>query len=252
VQTLTIAEASPRASGFIVAGAAILGRTHAALRKNKQDAVAYGCGSWGACGVVADGCGSGEASELGAILSATAMEVAVVRAMEQGASPRDALLVGTRAVHHALASVALRCSETSARIDFVAKHLLATVLAFVVTRDSGAILAAGDGVARADEDWFVFDEDNAPRYLGYRIIDRERTEPRVIELARPALIAVGTDGFDRASLDEASVLVRRDAPHCEHRLARDLVRHMRTKQREGAFEDDGAIVVAHRLEGART
>jgi hypothetical protein len=252
MQTLTLEMPGQRAPGFLVTGAAIIGRGHAALRKNKQDAVAYGCGSWGVCGVVADGCGSGDASELGAILSARAMEVAVARAMTQGASPREALLLGTTSVRDALASVALRCSDASTRAAFVAQHLLATVLAFVVTRDVGAILAAGDGIARADEEWFVFDEDNAPRYIGYRIIERQRVEPHVIELARPSLVAIGTDGFDRPSLDGASALVRRDAARGEPRLARDLVRHMRTRQREGAFEDDGAIVVAHRLEGACT
>ena len=249
MQTLTVAETVQGRPGFLVAGAAIVGRAHAALGKNRQDAVAYARGSWGACGVVADGCGSGEASELGAILSANAMLVAVARSMAEGASPRDALLLGTIAVRDALATVALGCSEASARITFVAKHLLATVLAFVATRDGGAILAAGDGIARVDEHWFVFDEENAPRYIGYRVIERERTEPRVVELARPSLIAIGTDGFDRASLDEASLIARREATEGDDRLARDLVRHMRRRQREGCFEDDGAIVVAHRLEG---
>src|SRR5258708_23627761 len=170
METLTaVAEAEPSGDRtlFVVVGASIVGGGHAALRKNRQDAMSYASGAWGACGVVSDGCGSGDTSELGAIVTAHAMQVATSAAMQGGAAPRDALLLGADAVRSLLVSIADRCSFGASRRSFAAQHLLATVVAFAVENEGAAILACGDGLAWADGQRFDFDQNNEPSYLDY-------------------------------------------------------------------------------------
>ena len=54
---------------WMAGAAATLGRDHAVLRRNRQDAAAAEAIGEAAFGVVSDGCGEGSASEVGALLT---------------------------------------------------------------------------------------------------------------------------------------------------------------------------------------
>jgi hypothetical protein len=220
---------------FELSSATLVGRMHAALRRNRQDAMASWTSGSRAIGVVADGCGSGTASELGAAVTARVMASRVRARLTRGERPRDAVSEAFADVVEALGSIAERASPPDQRADFVAEHLLSTVIAFVIDEKECVLLASGDGLTRIDGSTIVFDQGNAPEYPAYRLLGREVTPPIVRVFERATEVAIATDGFDEASLERA-LGARRSR----------LERALRIEQQRGSFEDDATIVIARR------
>lgn len=226
---------------FEILSASVTGRGHMALRRNRQDAMASGAREGWVFGVVSDGCGSGRASELGALVTATVMGEELARSASSGRSPEEALRASLEAAVGALGELADRAASRESRPGFVTDHLLATALAFVLTRDGGAILASGDGFAYIDGHVSSFDQENAPRYAGYALGGAEVEPPHIVSFGRARSIAIATDGFDRSSLERALAYE-----------GRFLTRALRIDQRAGAFDDDATIVIARRYPGTGT
>jgi hypothetical protein len=213
----------------------VLGRAHAVLRHNRQDAVVARASERWALGVVSDGCGSGRGSEVGAALSAAMVATSIARDLSRGL-PLEAI------APRALAAVVSLLGDVAARVGdgaFAREHLLATVVAFAAQGDDAIVFAAGDGVALVDGEVELFERDNRPDYPAYELAGR----PVALEIRRAhgaRVLAVATDGFDRASI----------AATAGERHRGDLGRTLLKLQREGAFEDDGAIAIARRCEEA--
>jgi hypothetical protein len=208
----------------------VIGRTHAALRRNRQDALASGKGEWGAFGVVSDGCGSGLGSELGALLTAATAASFIQKKLEEGDAPDVALRSAWDGVIAALRGVRAMAVRTADEASaFEHGHLLATLLAFAVTPTRAAVIVAGDGFVRVDGDALFTELADAPAYPAFG------GAPILHAFDAPRSIAIATDGFDDASLQAISAIG-----------AADLTRHMFVRQRAGAFVDDAAIVVARR------
>ncbi len=216
--------------------ASIIGRGHSALRRNGQDAVATRARGDSVAFVVADGCGSGRASELGALLGAETFAETVSRALADGATPEDALLDAVSRVVALLDVVASHAATGEARASFVLDHLLATVLAVAITPACGALLVAGAGLAMLDDDVRVFDADNAPRYLAYGVLGRPLEAFSIHSFGAIERAAIATDGFDAATLDEAVRTGVADS-------SATLTRRLRSMQRSGAFDDDASIAI---------
>ncbi|MFO0616469.1 MAG: protein phosphatase 2C domain-containing protein [Polyangiaceae bacterium] len=209
----------------------MLGRTHASLRRNRQDALASGKGEWGAFGVVSDGCGSAPHSEVGATLTASVAGNRLRASLRRGVAPLAALRDAHAAVLRCLRGVALLCATSSDEAETVDHdHLLATLVAFAMNREQAAILVVGDGMVRVDDTIVAHAHDDAPAYVS-------RAARADLERAFPAAraVAIATDGFDPESFDAISRV-----------SSTDLTRHMTIRQRAGAFTDDAAIVVARR------
>src|SRR4051794_25176148 len=114
---------------FELASAAIVGRTHFALRQNRQDALACSAREGWAFGVVSDGCGSGRASELGALVTASVMAESLATGASARRDPSAALMCAFEHAVAALGCLADRATSKDSRRAFVTDHLLATALA---------------------------------------------------------------------------------------------------------------------------
>lgn len=223
-----------------MASGRIVGRDHAVKRRNCQDACAAGVEGEAAFGVVSDGCGEGAASEVGAALTCAVAVEALRRSLAEGV-PFDALpSIVLGAITAAMTPLASAASDPAAPSRFIRDHLLATLVAFVVSDEQAIVFACGDGVLMVDGEVLVFDEDNRPSYLGYLLTGRS-IEPRVHRFGRVDRIAVATDGVGAADL---AGIVR------THRA--DLTRALRVEQHRGALEDDGAVASATRRRAAAT
>jgi hypothetical protein len=214
------------------AAAALMGRDHLLLQRNRQDHALAVVRSRVAVAVVSDGCGEGEGSEVGARISALVAERAAVGHLLSGAPLRDAATVLAAAVLTALAAVAEAAAGTdaSARARFAAEHLAATLWVALLRGAEGTVFGWGDGRLRLGDRIVAIDQD-APSYL-VRSLGRSIPAPTHVETLDPdAAVALATDGFDEASL--AALPARASAPA--------LLRFMRLQQRGGAFADDAAV-----------
>lgn len=193
---------------FEVAAASVIGREHARAGRNNQDAFSLLARGEVLAAVVADGCGSGAHSEVGAQLGARCVAQAVLAVSAEGL-PVEApgFLEAVRArVLRFLASLAEQLGGS-----LVGEHLLFTVVGAALTPTHTLVFSAGDGL------WGLNGEihplgpfpNNAPPYLAYGLLS-----PDAVPLERQALmptgevmaLMLGTDGAaDLARLAEARV-----------------------------------------------
>lgn len=223
-----------------VSAAGVLGRDHAAFRRGAQDAHASGdVGDGTAYGVVCDGCGEGERSEVGAGLAAAYLGAELARQL-RGDAALDAIVAravaGLVELLATITAAVAGADGAAAASGFVRRHLLCTAVGFCVRGDEGVVFRCGDGLAALGDEVSVFDEDNRPSYPAYGVLGAPApvavTRFRADEVAR---IAVATDGFDAELL-----------PGAFGRRGRELQRWMQVCARGGHFRDDATIVVAER------
>ncbi len=181
-----------------LAGAAVIGSAHRRVDRPCQDAVATARGAACAVAVVADGCGSGAHSELGARLGARLLAASLVARLDAGADVEAAATWEAAAddvLGHVRALVdAFGGDPARAIVD----HFLFTLVAAAVTPAGAAAWLLGDGVVAIDGAVRVFDagDDNAPPYLAYRLTAAAPARPGELLVAPRGAraITVATDG----------------------------------------------------------
>jgi hypothetical protein len=166
--------------------ATVRGREHARLGKNNQDAGA-GCRENGATAiVVADGCGEGAFSEVGARLIARFVSQKACSATPE--ETVDALVAWLRGL--------------SLGPQFVQEQLLSTFLCAVARPGDLTVFGIGDGLVYVDGALRLLEAgpDNAPPYVAYRLLDLEA--PLIVHHRGPAKrLAIGTDGAHGLELE---------------------------------------------------
>jgi hypothetical protein len=201
---------------FNLKAGSVPGKDHLFRQANCQDR--YRCatfehnGQWYQAGVVCDGCGSLDGSEVGAALLAEFAIAETVRLVREGFSFEK---LAPRLYRNSLTFLSklsgLVAGEQVAN-EFVVRFLLATLLGFVVSTEETLVFAAGDGFIIINDDIECRDEANRPRYLAYDLLDpaqyldlpprRANFECRLLPTAEVARLAVWTDGFDPALKEE--------------------------------------------------
>ncbi|MBN1209138.1 MAG: protein phosphatase 2C domain-containing protein [Myxococcaceae bacterium] len=199
---------------FDIAAASVIGREHVRAGRNNQDALSVRAEGGVLAAVVADGCGSGAHSEVGAQLGARCVAEAALDVLKGGTPVEDAgFLEAVRArVLKFLTTLTAQLGSS-----LVGEHLLFTIVGAVITPERTLVFSAGDGL------WVLNGAvhplgpfpNNAPPYLAYGLLS-----PGAVPLERQALVAteevmalmLGTDGAaDLAKLSEARV-PERDEP----------------------------------------
>ena len=211
----------------------MLGRDHAVVRRNRQDAADARAGDGWVFGVVSDGCGQAASSELGASLTVVAASAALESALCAGA-PFDGL--GERVLEAVLDALeAVTRAVAPAQVERVVRtHLLATLVGFAARDREACVFWAGDGGILLGGEVAILERDNRPDYPAYALLGARRSlAARVVEA--PRVLAVATDGLDRETL-----LALSSSPRSGAALGRRLV----ISQRAGALADDGAIAIA--------
>jgi len=181
---------------FEVAAATVTGREHARAGRNNQDAFHARASEHGLAAAVADGCGSGACSELGAQLGARAVVETALALLKKGVAVEapeflERLRADVLCLFQALAG------ELGQRL--IGEGLLFTVVGAVVTPERTLVFSAGDGV------WALNGEvrrlgpfpGNAPPYLSYGLLKPGAVAFEVNAL-RPTAevdsVLLGTDG----------------------------------------------------------
>lgn len=191
---------------FELAAASVQGREHARAGRNNQDAFFTRESARGLAAVVADGCGSGSQSELGAQLGARRAVEGALSLLEEGVSPGSPLFLARLEADLLgfLAGLARQLGGSA-----VGEALLFTLVGAVCTPDEVLVFSAGDGLWALNGEVNVLGPfpGNAPPYLSYGLLS-----PGTALLGARALrptaevdsLVLGTDGAgDLRGLAEA-------------------------------------------------
>ncbi len=225
-----------------------MGREHVRLSRNNQDGIGIGVEGSTIAAVVTDGCSEGRASEVGAKLAAcwlAAWGPLYAQVFDLDPSGFVPALAGGLVRH--LDPLARGLSVKPAGIDpaLVQELFLFTFLMVVITEARTTVFGIGDGVYAINGRTTVLDPgpDNAPPYLGYRLVGKS-VEPRIhfdgptVEVAS---VIVATDGAAGLSFDE----LLRDPKYLEN----PSLLHKRLNALGavgGRFTDDTSMVMARR------
>ncbi|MFQ5400456.1 MAG: protein phosphatase 2C domain-containing protein [Anaerolineae bacterium] len=231
----------------------LIGRTHRLAQQNGQDFACTGAPRPGfAYGLVLDGCGSKfraggrttpSHNEIGAKLLGQFAARFLNRQMSPSSQPfcLSKLLDGLyRASLHFLQGTAamIPFPDEEERTRFVATHLLATMVGFMVTPETAAFFWQGDGYLCCNGEVTALESENRPEYLAYQLLrdrDHGRFQTQVIPNRDEATwLAVATDGWQAGLLPELA------QPRNSLALQRWVNRQAR---RRGVFEDDAAAAV---------
>lgn len=188
-------------------GGSVTGREHRRLGRNNQDAWAIRHDGDLVVGAVADGCGEGKASEVGAALTARWVTTWFRRLWDQ-AGRRLSVEVANRVADGLVGALGRLADDlapaSSHRPRVVGELLLTTVLVAAVDDWAALIFGVGDGLIGVDGTWSRLEagEGNAPPYLGYRLLPEQaaRRPPEVpmvhLRASRTSVttLAVATDG----------------------------------------------------------
>ena len=190
-------------ASFDVAGGSVIGRDHRKSGKPCQDAFAWVRARESIAAVVADGCGSGRYSEVGAKLGARLCTGALSRRLCAGASVADPML-WQRTREDVLAHLRIIAQGMGGELsEVVSDYLLFTLVGVAITPAFTAVFTIGDGTVaiNGDVDQVGPFANNQPPYLAYDLLDRVRCDTSIsVRALRPTheidSILLATDGVD--------------------------------------------------------
>jgi Protein phosphatase 2C len=233
---------------FQIAGGTVIGREHVTIGRNNQDAFCWSSTPDATVAVVADGCGSGVHSEVGAQIGARLLTEAL-RVWAPRLDREEPVSALERLRLDLLAQLRLLAEGMGGSFNqVVGEYFLFTLLGFVIGARWTTIFGIGDGVFVLNGQRRVLvAPDNAPPYAGYGLLGVEGGGPRFevhAVLATPDLrsLLVGTDGTGEIpDLDELWTDDRYYAN--PYNVGRRLVQWNRA-HRPGLLPDDTTLVVA--------
>jgi len=236
----------------MVSQAMIIGRSHRLMQRNGQDFAMSGAPRPGvAFGLVLDGCGGKvgklrSQNEVGAQLLGRfagnwlAEELTIGNGQLSIVNVVDGLYEACVRFLADLTGLVGFVDEVE-RSAFVASHLLATMVGFVVTDETAVFFWQGDGYLVHNGIVTELDSANQPDYLAYRVLgggENGRFQTKIIPNdEKLEWLAVATDGWQPELLAGMS----------EPRSSLMLQRWLNVQARQsGAFEDDGAVAIWRR------
>ena len=235
-----------------IAGGTVTGREHVAIGRNNQDAFCWSATPDATVAVVADGCGSGRYSEVGAQLGARLLAEAL-RARASRFDDEAAPDVLERVRQDVLAQLRVLGNAMGGSLSqVVSDYLLFTTLAFVVAPRLTTVFGIGDGVVCVNgRTTTLTAENNEPAYLGYGLAPSRLGDgvlPFVVHAQLPtaevSALLVGTDGA--AEVPSLSEFWESDRYYANpYNVGRRLVQIGRHAT-PGRLPDDTTLVVLRR------
>lgn len=177
---------------FINATASVIGSTHQKLYYNNQDSYNFYQDKNCIIGVVADGCGSGSNSEVGAKLGVDF----VVNFCKKTFSykPFDKNILENALVEY-LRNI-VKNQQTSEELDFIENYLYFTLFGFIIQAQQTFVFHSGDGFYILNEKEVVIEQENRPKYIAKTLISGNYTmETDQIETNKLEKLLVATDGL---------------------------------------------------------
>jgi hypothetical protein len=164
--------------GFEIAGGSVAGRDHRNALRNSHDAFHYAVRPGILVGVVCDGCGSSEHSEVGAKIGARMFVDHVLRRYQNNPKSFDLLAVERELEKIRLSMLGqiqvLADSMGGSFSETISDCFLFTILAVIITREWAFAVSAGDGVICMNDRWNTLDsQENKPEYLAYGLVETD-------------------------------------------------------------------------------
>lgn len=188
---------------FELAGGSVIGRDHRTVGRNSQDAYAIVHDDQYTVAVVADGCGSGTYSEVGAHLG-----VKLVAENLRAQLRTRQTINWDAATRQVLARLELLVSSMGGNYrEIVEEYLLFTLVGVVLQPTNATFFGLGDGTMIINGTPLPLGPypNNAPPYLGYGLLEgRVDVDPGLIRISPYTVTSIhelhsfliGTDGVD--------------------------------------------------------
>ena len=181
---------------FQVTAGSVMGSHHRALFRNNQDAYRISQTPDAIIAILADGCGSGRYSEVGARL---APGFIAKRLNDPGLNFLDknyvALKVAVNDLQNTISDIVAGQVDEPTRC--VNDMFLFTLLGAIITPELTYIFAFGDGAYMLNGELTILDQDNTPNYIGYGCIKPQAIKAnhyRTIPTAEVRSLILGCDG----------------------------------------------------------
>lgn len=242
---------------FEVAGGSVTGREHVAAGRNNQDAFCWSAAGEATVAVVADGCGSGRHSEVGAqvgarLLTSALREQAARFEAEKAADVLERIRLDVLAQLRVLAN-----AMGGSLSQVVSEYFLFTTLGFVVGPQTTTVFGIGDGIVCVNGRVRKLEAArNEPAYLGYGLTSSTFADADlrfVVYEQQPTAdtrtLLVGTDGVgDLPDQGEAALAELWTA---DRFFANPYIvgRRLAQWKRVAGLPDDTTLVVARRARG---
>jgi hypothetical protein len=236
---------------FRIRAGKVTGRAHLIDGRNCQDAFHHlqfeVNGSPYYVGVVADGCGEGYSSEAGACLAAPFICQSIRNSLRNHVPLADVpnLLVHQLRRFLSLLLDAYAFTDEIERETFIHRHLLFTLVGFVITPQQTLAFLAGDGVIQLNDTIYSTHEE-APSYITYPLV---RQSGQTVDMPCFTLYEIPTASLQRllvatdAWADEPELLAQVWQGSTPASLQRLLNRWSDAQH----FRDDATIITVARL-----
>ncbi len=170
----------------------IQGAAHRNLDYNNQDAAFVFESGNVLIGVIADGCGSGTNSEVGAQLAVKRITKIIFEKIESKIDWKNNLKPEMQFYAKTLAEL-----HGSNIAEFVKDYLLFTLVGFVKIEAQLTLFSCGDGVIVIDDDILIIDQDNRPKYLNNELMNAEGADFEFQDFEYSGQnILIGSDGVE--------------------------------------------------------
>lgn len=199
------------ATSFVVHKATHIGRRHTLNYENCQDSVAGFDGDINGqrtvIGIVCDGCSSGKQSEVGANFASSFLIREAWKVLSIEKPVKDIPLILYNELIKVLRDYvsAFAPINPADKVDLISNTLLFTVLGFILTPRQTVVFSAGDGVVVVNDRIKIIDQNNAPMYPAYDLLDANHLPSAIrlpgtftsvpIRTSTINRLAIGTDAW---------------------------------------------------------
>lgn len=177
---------------YTTASASITGSSHQKLYYNNQDAYHFYQDDYLIVGVVADGCGGGSDSEVGARLGVNFVGNFCRKHFTH--APFDADILKNGLVD--FLKQVVKNQQTNEELEFIENYLFFTLFGFIIQKDQTTIFHSGDGVYHLNDKEVIIDQHNRPNYIAKTLISgAAEIGTESIATAQLNRLLVATDGL---------------------------------------------------------
>lgn len=190
---------------FEIAYGSIIGRDHKETGKNNQDGFYIFTSPEVIIGIVCDGCGSGQYSEVGAKIGVRITAEMIMRDIEQSNRRKQTLSpVNEKVRQNIITQLRILINSMGANVsEIVNEYFLFTILGFLILPDRTYIFSCGDGIFIINNEIKSLSFlDNMPPYLAYEITGTSLKNAlqfqihKIIPTETVETILIGTDGVE--------------------------------------------------------
>ena len=177
---------------FNNATASVMGSSHYKLYYNNQDSYAFHQDKNCIIGVVADGCGAGANSEVGAKLGVDFILNYCKKHFQH--SPFNVNLLQNELIDY-LRNI-VRNQQTNEELEFIENYLFFTIFGFIIQPKQTFVFHSGDGLYCLNNKQVIVEQENRPQYFAKNLISgNSHIETEYVETSKLKRILVATDGL---------------------------------------------------------